>query len=336
MQIKTMSYLIALAETGTLSGAGKRLGISQPTLSVFLSDLEQELGIDLFIRNKKKLLPTPAGRIYLEAARKILATQEQTLRSIRQLTTNAPVEIRLGASPLRGSDIIGKIFSPFSARYPYVRLTLQDGYMRDFHSRLLDGSISFSLGTCFDTESADFDYITLFQEEILVTVPGFHPLALRYQKHKAVSESQDKFPSVTPEELSDSPFILMTPGSTIRSISDYIIAQAGFSPTIVFESVNTRMIRNMIRGGSGIGFLPRSSVLDQDPNLAYLSLSPRYFLDLCVILKKGTILSEEERYLIYLLILNDKEIPYYHTDFNEAARSIWNEFHESEREVAQS
>ena len=60
MQIKNMSYLIALAETGTLSGAGKCLGISQPTLSVFLSDLEQELGIALFIRDKKQLLPTPA------------------------------------------------------------------------------------------------------------------------------------------------------------------------------------------------------------------------------------------------------------------------------------
>ena len=66
MQIKNMSYIIALAEAGTLSAAGKQLGISQPTLSVFLSNLEQELGIDLFLRDKKKLIPTPAGRIYLE------------------------------------------------------------------------------------------------------------------------------------------------------------------------------------------------------------------------------------------------------------------------------
>ena len=93
MQIKNMSYIIALAEAGTLSAAGKQLGISQPTLSVFLSNLEQELGIDLFLRDKKKLIPTPAGRIYLEAARRILATQEQTLQSIRQLTTAPPIEI---------------------------------------------------------------------------------------------------------------------------------------------------------------------------------------------------------------------------------------------------
>ena len=69
MNIKTLSYLVAIAETGTLSGAGKKLGISQPTLSAFLSNLECELGIDLFVRNKKQMIPTPAGRIYLDASR---------------------------------------------------------------------------------------------------------------------------------------------------------------------------------------------------------------------------------------------------------------------------
>ena len=58
MNIKTLSYLVAIAETGTLSGAGKKLGISQPTLSAFLSNLECELGIDLFVRNKKQMIPT--------------------------------------------------------------------------------------------------------------------------------------------------------------------------------------------------------------------------------------------------------------------------------------
>ena len=100
MQIKNMSYLIALAEEGTLSGAGKRLGISQPTLSVFLSGLEQELGMDLFLRDKKKLILTPAGRIYLEAAKRILATQERTLQSIRQLSATAPIELLIGVTCL--------------------------------------------------------------------------------------------------------------------------------------------------------------------------------------------------------------------------------------------
>ena len=325
MQIKNMSYIIALAECQTLSGAGKRLGISQPTLSVFLSDLEQELGMDLFIRDKKKLLLTPAGRIYLDAARRILATQERTLQSIRQLGTAAPVEIRIGVTPLRGSEIASKIFSRFSSRYPLVRLRLMDGYMSHLRKMVLDGTCSFSLGTCFDTESPEFDYITLFREEVVIVVPSFHPLALRCTDTHG--DPTKRLPQAEPLELSDSPFILMTPGTSIRKISDYIFARAGFTPTVVYESGNNTVIKNMVRGGSGIGFQPRSLARLNDPDIAYLSLSPRVFLDLCIILKKGTILTESERYFIYLMMLNDMGDPYYTPDFNEAARAIWNEFH---------
>ena len=283
MQIKNMSYIVALAECQTLSGAGKRLGISQPTLSVFLSDLEQELGMDLFIRDKKKLLLTPAGRIYLDAARRILATQEQTLQSIRQLDASAPVEIRIGVTPLRGSEIASKIFSRFSARYPQVRLRLMDGYMSHLRKMVLDGTCSFSLGTCFDTESPEFDYITLFREEVVIVVPSFHPLALRCTDTHG--DSTKRLPQAEPLELSDSPFILMTPGTSIRKISDYIFAQAGFTPTVVYESGNNTVVQNMVHGGSGVGFQPRSLARLNDPDIAYLSLSPRVFLDLCIILK---------------------------------------------------
>ena len=325
MQIKNMSYIIALAECQTLSGAGKRLGISQPTLSVFLSDLEQELGMDLFIRDKMKLLLTPAGRIYLDAARRILATQERTLQSIRQLGASAPVEIRIGVTPLRGSEIASKIFSRFSARYPQVRLRLMDGYMSHLRKMVLDGTCSFSLGTCFDTESPEFDYITLFREEVVIVVPSFHPLALRCTDTHG--DSTKRLPQAEPLELSDSPFILMTPGTSIRKISDYIFAQAGFTPTVVYESGNNTVVQNMVHGGSGVGFQPRSLARLNDPDIAYLSLSPRVFLDLCIILKKGTVLTESERYFIYLMMLNDMDDPYYTPDFNEAARAIWNEFH---------
>lgn len=281
--------------------------------------------MDLFIRDKKKLLLTPAGRIYLDAARRILATQERTLQSIRQLGTAAPVEIRIGVTPLRGSEIASKIFSRFSSRYPLVRLRLMDGYMSHLRKMVLDGTCSFSLGTCFDTESPEFDYITLFREEVVIVVPSFHPLALRCTDTHG--DPTKRLRQAEPLELSDSPFILMTPGTSIRKISDYIFAQAGFTPTVVYESGNNTVIKNMVRGGSGIGFQPRSLARLNDPDIAYLSLSPRVFLDLCIILKKGTILTESERYFIYLMMLNDMGDPYYTPDFNEAARAIWNEFH---------
>ncbi|WP_432627774.1 LysR family transcriptional regulator [Brotaphodocola sp.] len=322
MNLKTMSYLVAIAETGTLSGAGRKLGISQPTLSAFLSGLELELGIDLFVRNKKQLIPTPAGRIYLDAAKKILAIQEQTLQSIHQLSVTPTETIQIGVTPLRGSAMAAQIFSKFSQKFPMVRLEMREGYMRDLREMVRNGSVSCSLGTCFDTESTDFDYVTLFREEIVLGVPAFHPLASRAENR----EPGQRFAQVSIEELADSPFILMSPGSSVRSVSDYIFKQAGFHPTVVFESGNNIVIRNMVGGGAGAGFLPLSFAIEHTSDIVYFSLSPRIALDLCVILRKNYVLSESERYFIYLMICHDLQNPIYTTDFNAIARSIWEEF----------
>lgn len=322
MNLKTMSYLVAIAETGTLSGAGMKLGISQPTLSAFLSGLELELGIDLFVRNKKQLIPTPAGRIYLDAAKKILSVQEQTLQSIHQLNIKPTETIRIGVTPLRGSAMAAQIFSKFSQHFPTVRLEMREGYMRDLREMVRNGSVSYSLGTCFDTESTEFDYVTLFREEIVLGVPAFHPLASRAENR----ESGQRFAQVSIDEFSDSPFVIMSPGSSVRAVSDYIFSQAGFHPTVVFESGNNIVIRNMIGGGAGVGFLPLSFAIEHTSDIVYFSLSPRISLDLCVILQKGHVLSASERYFIYLMICHDLSNPIYTPDFNALARSIWEEF----------
>ena len=68
MDIRELTYITAIADAGSLSAAGKRLKVSQPTLSVFLSKLESSLGVDLFFREKKRLVHTPAGNIYMCAS----------------------------------------------------------------------------------------------------------------------------------------------------------------------------------------------------------------------------------------------------------------------------
>ena len=114
MNTKNFQYFTAIAKEQSLSGAARHLGVSQPTLSVFLSDLEQELNIDLFVRNKKKLFLTPAGRIYLDAAQKILQLQDQTTQTIHRLTHEPIQTITVGATPLRGSIMVAQVCPQFS------------------------------------------------------------------------------------------------------------------------------------------------------------------------------------------------------------------------------
>ena len=328
MDVKTMSYITAIAEEGNLSGAGKRLGVSQPTLSVFLSRLETELGVDLFYREKKKLVLTPAGRIYVDAARKILRVKDQTYQTIYQLTHEQREVITVGATPLRGSIMVAQIFTRFSHRFPDVKVEIRESYMSELRNLVREGKVSYALGSCYDSEDPEFDYIIVSREEVVVGVPAFHRLADRGLKAEGYPE---KLESISVTELIDTPFVLLSAGTTVRAISDNIFAKEGIYPTVVFETNNNLVLSNMIRQGAGAGLLPRSAMVKDAEDIVYFSISPRYYLKLAVIMKKNRVLSEAERYLAYLVICQDKGNPMYQQAMNGYARTLYQEFHEEEK-----
>lgn len=99
MNLKQLPYFIAIAETGSLSAAARRTGVSQPAVSGYLHDLERELGIALFLRSGRRMTPTAAGNIYLEMAREVLGLQARTRTQIQARHNPLKQRIRVGVSP---------------------------------------------------------------------------------------------------------------------------------------------------------------------------------------------------------------------------------------------
>lgn len=320
MNIKGMVYFATIAKAGSLSEAARLLHISQPTLSVFLSNLETGLGTDLFLRNKKKLVLTPAGKIYCDAAERIISVKDQTYQAVHRLSHNLTETIVVGATPLRGAVMVAQIFPQFSKRYPDVKLEIKESYMKDLRTHVKEGQASFALASCYDSEEPAFDHIMISKEELLMGVPSFHPLASQ------MVSTGGAFPAIDPVQFADSPFILLSEGTTVRAISDYICTKVGFRPTVVFETNNNLVLSNMIRQGAGVGFLPRSAVVKDATDIAYFSLEPRYYLGLGIIVDKNRVLTEAERYLAYLVIRKDKDNPMYTPAMNAYARQIFREF----------
>ncbi|MDO5349746.1 MAG: LysR family transcriptional regulator [Lachnospiraceae bacterium] len=358
MNTRELEYIIMIAREGSLSQAARRLGVSQPTLSTFLSNLERQLGIDLFLREKKHMILTPAGKIYLDAARKILQVKDQTYQSIHRLTQEATETITIGATPLRGSIMVAQIFPQFSKRFPNVKLEIKEAYMTELRDLVRAGAVNCALGSCLDTESPEFDYITISKEEVVLGVPSFHRLAplasqpgleplaspplsvnsLPSQSLSASSLSAEphsvnrhrELATIDVGQLADSPFVLLSPGTTVRAITNHIFAKAGFQPTIVFETNNNLVLSNMIRQGAGVGFLPRSAMVTDAADVVYFSISPKYYITLCIILSKNRVLTEAERYFAYLTLIRDNSNPLYTPSNNALARNILREFHEKD------
>ncbi|XME01782.1 LysR family transcriptional regulator [Lachnospiraceae bacterium C1.1] len=166
-------YVIALKDEKNISAAARKLGISQPTLSEFLSNLENELGTDLFYREKRKLELTPSGKIYIDAAQRIMQIRDRTYSSIHKLRNPTKSTIRIAASPLRGSAKFASIFPKFSRRYPDIELQLTEAYTAQIPDMLTSEAIDLALGTFSDTDSKDFDFITCSYEEIVLAIPSY-------------------------------------------------------------------------------------------------------------------------------------------------------------------
>ena len=327
MNIKPLLYVIAIEEEGSLSAAGRRLKVSQPTLSVFLSDLEKSLGIDLFLRDKKRLVPTPAGRLYLEAARHMVQVKETTYQTIHHLTHEPLETILVGATPFRGSIITAQIYPTFSRRYPNIKVEIREGYMKNIREQVRAGEVTYALGSCYDSQDPEIDYIIISREEVVVGVPAFHSLA-------ALAESsKEGLSSIEIEQLADTPLIQMAKGTTIRSMTDSVFSQRGIHPTVVFETNNNLVLSNMIREGAGAGLLPRSLMVPQATDILYFSLKPKYYLSLCAMVQKNKRLTKAERYFLYLVMKKDLNNPNYHPAMNQAARDIYNEFDRKETDL---
>lgn len=118
MDHREMEYVIVIAQEKNLSKAAERLFISQPALSRFLGKLENELGTPLFERKNRQYIPTMAGELYLDTARKILRLQQQFDAELKSLIQTSRGVISMGITPGRGHTLLPHVLPAFREYFP--------------------------------------------------------------------------------------------------------------------------------------------------------------------------------------------------------------------------
>ena len=102
MNLKEQQYIVTIANCGSITQAAKRLGVTQPALSSYLSNVENTLGAPLFERTGRRLVPTYLGEVYLEKAHKILALGEEFQQQVDQVVSGYQGRLRV-CIPIRRS-----------------------------------------------------------------------------------------------------------------------------------------------------------------------------------------------------------------------------------------
>lgn len=245
MEFHQLRYFIAAAEDLSVSRAAQRLHVSQPAMSRQIALLEDELGVALFDRIKKRIHLTDAGRFFLGKARQIVCDAETGAQQVREQFGKARRTLRLGLIGPFLDDLVAPAVREFRQRHPRVQVSLFDLPPRAQLDRLraheLDAAI---LGNIGEQERGQFTIRTLSRHRFAAVLP---------ENHRLAKKSAIKLSALAGESwvsLSDAFF----PGR--REFLRQTCERAGFQPDIVSEVDSLFVMLGAVSSGEGVALIP--------------------------------------------------------------------------------
>lgn len=288
MDIKQINYILKIAEAGSISKAAESLYITQSALNQQLLKLERELGLPLFERQNRTVKPTYAGKLYLEAARKIVDIRDETYKMLQDVSTVKRGEITLAYTPERGSRAFSRIYPEFHAIYPEITFKIFESRVVRMQQLLERGEVAIAM-IAYQEQNPKFEYHSANEESIVLAVPTSNPLSKLAGENSHISP-----PQIDLSLFRDEQFVMMTHETLMRYMVDDAFERAGFEPQVLFESTSTMTVVNMVNSQVGVAFFPQSYVIET-PDIAYFTLDHDMTWKLSLASKKGAYLNQAER-----------------------------------------
>ena len=241
MDLRSLNIFIEVAELGSFTRAGEKLGYSQPTISFQIKQLEKEMGVPLFDRIGHTVSLTDAGRDALSYAQNIChMSQEMVLGTAGR--REASGVLRLGMADSLCAPLIAGHFGKFRSAYPKVSLHISTGDTGELLEYLDHNEVD--MICTMDDHVYDPNYIIANEEEIGV--------------HFVVSPKNDlaKNESVCIEQLLPQPFLLTEKGMSYRRLMDEKLARNSLEIQPVLETGRADLICALVEEDAGVAFLP--------------------------------------------------------------------------------
>jgi LysR family cyn operon transcriptional activator len=174
LEIRHLRYFLAVAEAGSFSRAADRLGISQPSVSQQMRDLESGLRVSLFQRRGKRILLTSTGLIFQEHARAILRQLENFLQEVSSEPGQLRGALHVGVVPVLNVALMPDLLGMFAAKHPGIGLTVEEISSTEIETALEEGRMDVGLGF-LTRHSPNLRYERLCTDEFALIVSGSHP-----------------------------------------------------------------------------------------------------------------------------------------------------------------
>lgn len=293
MDTRYLEYILALAETGNITRAAQNLYISQPTLSQFLAKKEAELGTPLFQRSKGVYTLTPAGSLYADYARKVIALTDVLNEDIKRASNTS--RIRLGTSASRALQMLTAISGEFRRYYPKIELILSDNNLHTMRNSISRGELDLAFVTANSLEQFKKQSLELKKEEVVFAAPSIHPYCQKLDPGKIPHLNSQ----LLLEHFRHNPFILQHKGSCIRYLIESFFEKQEFHPPIACTTSHAQSICEMVSSNIGVAFVPTGYAVPT-PNITYFRLNPPLYRIHAILYRQDLIQEAHHKLLIEL------------------------------------
>lgn len=244
METKTLYYFLKIAECENITKAADILHIAQPHLTRQLKTLEDELGVQLFLREKKRLHITEEGRFVKKQAEQIFELMDKTKKQVVEIHSGISGRIYIGATETVGTVYLPEWIAGFNEEYPNVKYNLWTANSEDVIERLDQKLIDVALvREPFDPEK--YNSLHVMDEEWIALMGSNHPLVL--QSDKPVS-----FKQLSKEDL-------IVPTQRSKQISEWFV-KVGLEANIVCEFAPLMNAIVLAERYLGVAILPESAI----------------------------------------------------------------------------
>lgn len=274
MEFRHLKSFLAVAEALSFVRASEKLHLSQPALTAQIQNLEEELGLKLFLRNKRSVHLTDAGVVFVEEARETLARAAKAIERVQKASRGEVGQLRIGFVSSAALEIVPAIAVAFRKRYPLVELDLMN--LRT--STQLEQLSAKTLDIGFVRLPADrkgLEFTRIHKEPFVAILPEQH--ALNGKKTFSLDDLQ--------EERFVTYGRKWAPGFFDQTIS--ICSAFGFTPNIVQETGEMHTAIALVAAGQGVAILPRSVVLAQGRGIVMKNISTAIRSEIAIVTRQG-------------------------------------------------
>jgi DNA-binding transcriptional LysR family regulator len=244
MLIAQVEGFLETAKHGNVSRAAEALHVTQPALTARLQSLEAELGSPLFVRGRRGMQLTDAGRAFLPYAQRAMLALDEGASLITELGRGGTGELVLGAAPAVSTYVLPGLLVRFTDRHPRVRLVVRTGHSEEILEMALRREID--LGLVRELRHPDIESRPLYEDELVLVADAAHPFAARG--------------TIAMDEVAGARLILFDRTSSYYDLTNAFFRQAGVAPSGVMELDNIDAAKQMVGQGLGIALLPHTAV----------------------------------------------------------------------------